>query len=162
MIIRLLEHARSNAVAYAALCLSALALAGGAYAAILLPANSVGARQIRNHSIDPVKWDPRTIGGSVRHWAQVTAQGKIVSASSHAKIAAGNPALGAYLITWSDTFSNRCVAIATVLGPVTGLGPSRGYANARVSGTRPTGVFVSTYGSQGIQRSAPFSVAAIC
>jgi hypothetical protein len=115
MIIRLLDHARSNAIAYTALFLSTLALAGGAYAAVSLPANSVGARQIRNHSIDPVKFNPSTIGGSVRHWAQVNAKGKIVSSSSRAQDS-GVPRDGDYLITWSDTFPNRCTPVVTVLG----------------------------------------------
>ena len=162
MFIRLLGHARSNVVAYLALVLAGLALAGGAYAALSLPAGSVGARQIRNHSIGPVKLDPRAIGGSVRHWARVDATGTIVAASGRAKLTAGAPSEGAYLITWSDTFSDRCAAIATVLGPVAGLGASPGFANARVTGAHPTGVFVSTYGTDGRQAPAPFSVVVIC
>ena len=69
---------------------------------------------------------------------------------------------GVYLITWSDSFSARCAAIATVLGPVAGLGASSGYANARVTGVHPTGVFVSTYGPDGKQAPAPFSVVVVC
>ena len=89
MFIRLLGHARSNVVAYLALVLAGLALAGGAYAALSLPAGSVGARQIRNHSIGPVKLDPRAIGGFVRHWARVDATGTIVASSSRANDNAG-------------------------------------------------------------------------
>jgi len=162
MFIRLLGHVRANTVAYLALILAALALAGGAYAALAVPANSVGASQIRNHSIGPVKLDPRAIGGSVRHWARVDATGKIVASSSRANGSAGTPSEGVYLITWSDSFSNRCAAIATVLGPVAGLGASSGYANARVTGAHPAGVFVSTYGPDGKQAPAPFSVVVIC
>lgn len=161
MIIRLLEHARSNAIAYAALCLSTLALSGGAYAAFSLPANSVGARQIRNHSIDPVKWNPRTIGGSVRHWAQVNAQGKIVSASSRAR-ESGIPPDGDYVISWSDTFSNRCIPVATVLGTAVTLGPTSGFANARIIGAHPTAVWVSSYNAQGTPAPAAFSVVVVC
>jgi len=161
MIIRVVEHARSNAIAYAALCLSTLALAGGAYAAMSLPANSVGARQIRNHSIDPVKWNPRTIGGSVHHWAQVDAQGKIVSSSSRAKDN-GIPPDGGYLISWSDTFSARCIPIVTVLGPSAILGAASGFANARVVGGHPTRVLVTTYNPQGMPTPAAFSVVVVC
>ena len=46
---RLLDHARANVVAYLALF---VALGGSSYAAFELP----------NHSIDPVKLNPRTIG----------------------------------------------------------------------------------------------------
>jgi hypothetical protein len=161
MIIRLLDHARSNAIAYTALFLSTLALAGGAYAAVSLPSNSVGARQIRNHSIDPIKFNPGTIGGSVRHWAQVNAQGKIVSSSSPAR-QSGVPLDGDYVITWSDKFSSRCVPIVTVLGRPVTLSPALGFANARVVGAHPTGAWVSTYNPQGVPTPAPFSVAVVC
>lgn len=64
MQLRVIDHLRSNVVAYLALCCSMLALSGGAYAAIVLPANSVGARQIRKGSITPSKFNRTTIGGS--------------------------------------------------------------------------------------------------
>ena len=63
---RLLQHIRSNAVAYVALF---VALGGTSYAALKLPANSVGNRQIKNHSITPNKLDPSKIGAVVRYWA---------------------------------------------------------------------------------------------
>jgi hypothetical protein len=160
MFVRLLEHARSNAIAYVALCVSMLALAGGAYAAISLPANSVGAPQIHNHSIAPVKFNPSAIGGSVRHWAQVNAQGKIISSSSRA-LENGIPRDGGYLMSWSDKFSAKCIPVATVLGPSTILGPTPGFANARIVGGRPTRVLV-TFNPQGSPAPAAFSVAVVC
>ena len=90
------------------------------------------------------------------------ATGTIVASSGRAHNLTPASAQGVYLITWSDTFSDRCAAIATVLGPVAGLGVSPGFANARVTGAHPTGVFVSTYGTDGRQAPAPFSVAVIC
>ena len=84
MVDRLLDHVRSNVVAYIAVAMSFLALTGGAYAAFSVPANSVGTRQLRNHSITPVKLNPGAIGGSVRHWAEVNASGGIVTSSSRA------------------------------------------------------------------------------
>ncbi len=123
MIARLLEHVRSNVIAYLALILSLLALSGGAYAAWIVPPHSVGALQIRNHSVGAAKLDPQTIGGSIRHWAQVAAPGNIVSSSSRAHDT-GIPRDGDYLINWSDTFSSRCVPIATVIG--TGGAPQPG------------------------------------
>ena len=47
LITRVLRHARQNVVAYLALF---IALGGTSYAAFNLPANSVGAQQIKNHS----------------------------------------------------------------------------------------------------------------
>jgi hypothetical protein len=161
MITRMLEQARSNAVAYLALGLSILALAGGAYAAWVVPPHSVGARQIINHSIAPIKLDPSAIGGSVRHWAGVDAQGSIVSSSSRAHDT-GVPIDGDYLINWSDTFSNRCVPVVTVLGPAALLSPASGFANARLTGSHPTRVWVSTYKPQGGSNPESFSVAVVC
>ena len=73
---RILSHLKSNAIAYLALF---IALGGTSYAAISLPANSVGTRQIRNGavtikkvangSITPAKLDD--ISGSIAMWARV-------------------------------------------------------------------------------------------
>ena len=65
---KLLTFIRQNAIALLALF---VALGGTSYAALNLPANSVGARQIRNHTITPVKLDPKSIAGSIRAWAIV-------------------------------------------------------------------------------------------
>ena len=161
LIVRLLHHARSNVIAYVALTMSFLALAGGAYAALSLPPNSVGARQIRNHSITPVKLDPSAIGGSVRHWAQVNGDGTIASSSSRAKDTGVAPD-GDYVITWSDTLPPRCIPVATVLGTTALLGPATGFANARITGSHPTRVWVSTYDAQGASKPESFSLAVIC
>jgi hypothetical protein len=161
MIARLLEHVRSNTIAYLALILSILALSGGAYAAWIVPPHSVGARQIRNHSVGAAKLDPRTIGGAIRHWAQVAAAGNIVSSSSRASDT-GIPRDGDYLINWSDTFSSRCIPIATVLGTAALLAPAAGFANARIVSGRPTRVWVSTYNPQAVPTPEPFSVAVMC
>ena len=66
MLNRVVQHIRSNAVAYVALF---VALGGTSYAALKLPANSVGTKQIKNHSITPVKLDPSKTGAVVRFWA---------------------------------------------------------------------------------------------
>src|SRR5450755_208949 len=161
MIVRVISHLRANVIAYVALGFSTLGLGGGAYAAMSLPANSVGSRQIQKHSIDPVKFDPRAIGGSVRDWAQVSAQGAIVSASRRARDN-GVALDGDYVISWGDTFSTRCVAIATPLATVGLLSASTGFANARIVSARPTVVWVETFNAQGTPAPAAFSLAIIC
>ncbi len=161
MIVRLVNHVRSNGIAFAALVLASLGLASGAYAALAVPANSVGALQLRNHSITPVKFDPRAIGGSVRHWADVNARGRPVSSSSRARDF-GVPQDGDYVITWSDTFSNRCVALATPRGASALLQPASGFANTAIYGSHPTVVWVTTYSAQGTPKPMAFSLAVIC
>ncbi len=49
---RALHHFKSNVIAYLALF---VALGGTSYAAATLPAGSVGTRQLRNHSVSPIK-----------------------------------------------------------------------------------------------------------
>jgi hypothetical protein len=161
LIVRLLDHARSNVIAYVALTVSCLALAGGAYAAVSVPPNSVGTRQIRNHAVTLVKLDPRSIGGAVRHWAQVNADGTIARSSSRARDT-GVAQDGDYLITWSDTIPAGCVPVATALGTAALLSPATGFVNARITGSHPTRVWVSTYDAQGTPKPEPFALAVIC
>jgi len=63
-----------------------VALGGTSYAAINLPAGSVGSSQLRNHSITPIKLDAGSIGGFVRYWARIDATGKVIASRPHAKI----------------------------------------------------------------------------
>ena len=55
---RVSQHLRRHIVAYLALF---LALSGGAYAAVKLPANSVGTKQLKNKAVTPAKLAPSTI-----------------------------------------------------------------------------------------------------
>lgn len=166
MLIRLLAHLRSNVIAYLALCISLLGLAGGAYAAITLPANSVGARQIRNGSIAPVKLDHRLIGASIRAWAQVSAQGHVLSSSGGAReLVQPGGTHGKYLIAWGHRkFPKQCTLIATAGGWLSSSAPfASAYATAYAA-TNPQGtdVMVQTTNAEQQQANEPFSVAVIC
>ena len=79
---RIARHFRSNLVAYLALF---VAMGGTSYAALSLPAGSVGARELRNHSITPVKFDPRAIAGSVRFWAKISSTGRVIASQPRAE-----------------------------------------------------------------------------
>src|ERR1700761_9196698 len=152
---RLFRHLRTNAVAYAALF---FALGGTSYAVVALPAGSVGTRQLRdgavttrklaNRAVTPSKLDSRLIGGFIRHWAQVGADGRITSSSSPANDN-GIARDGNYVISWRDTFSTSCIALATDRAGGSVLSGSSGYANTNVAGRTPTVVVVNTYNAQG-------------
>ena len=168
MMSRLVGHIRSNAVAYVALF---VALGGTSYAAVRLAPGSVGTVQLRNgavtakklanRSVDLAKLDPKMIGGTVRHWAEIGADGSVEGASSRTRVG-GIPPQGGYVVSWDDTFSSHCAAIATPTGSSLILGPSSGYANTHVNGQHPTSVFVNTYNAQGQPTPTAFSVAVIC
>jgi hypothetical protein len=157
-----LGHVKANAVAYVALF---VALGGTSYAAIDLPAGSVGARQIKNHVIQPVKLDPNHIGGNVRVWASVNASGKVVAGGRGVTVTPNNAAQGAYIIDprSGSTIARprRCAAISSV-DMTSGVA---GYAEAEVatfSSGVPWQVNVSTFGATGVRTPLPFDVVVTC
>lgn len=168
MMRRLLTHARANLIGYVALF---VALGGTSYAAVSLAPGSVGTRQIQNGAVTgrklangavtPAKLQSRAFGGVVRHWAQVSARGRIVSASERARDN-GLSRDGDYVISWGDSFPSRCIALATSAATGSVLTPTSGYANTKIAGRRPTDVIVNTYNAQGQPSPAAFSVAVIC
>jgi hypothetical protein len=185
----LVHHARRHVIAYLALAGALLALGGAAYAQFRIPNGAVGERQIHNHVIDPVKWDPTYTTGFLRRWATVGASGQIMTTSPGGQ--AVSTGTGTYDVTWGDAFAGWCAPFATVMGvtpttPSTGTGttttptttttttttsttpsgtpPPGGYADASVA-TRSgesTIVAVATYNSQGQPTAEPFSVAVVC
>ncbi len=108
---RTVQHLRGNAIAYLALF---VALGGTSYAALKIPAGSVGARQIKNHSITPVKLNNKYFNGNVRAWAIVDPKGKVVAGAGKpvAQLAAVSP--GSYLIRWGVRLAPTCATIANV------------------------------------------------
>jgi len=152
---RILNHARNNLVAYIALF---IALGGTSYAAMSLPAASVGARQIKNHSIAPVKFDPTVIGGSVRYWALIDATGRIVASRPRARVVtlfSGPTALySGGVVTWGKAIPSGCFALATVESY-----PSASYVSAvTVTGDGGPGTQVRLATSS----PKPVNVAVIC
>src|SRR5438270_13812604 len=106
---RILSHLRGNVVAYLALF---VALGGTSYAAVAVPANSVGTRQIRNHAITPVKLDPRRIGASVRAWAVIQNGKQVVAARPRAKVLVWDQMFAAGVAGWGSAVSKSCFPLA--------------------------------------------------
>ena len=107
---RVVSHLRGNAVAYLALF---VALGGTSYAAINLPSNSVGTRQIRNHAITPVKLDPGKIGASVRAWAVIQDGTKVVAARPRARIVSWDPTSATGVLSWGSAVTRSCFPLAS-------------------------------------------------
>jgi hypothetical protein len=176
----LIGHARRHVIAYLALGCALLSLGGAAYASLRIPAGSVGERQIKNHVIDPVKWDTNFTTGFVRRWATVNGSGALMSTSPGGQ--SKSTATGNYVVTWGDAFAGWCAPVVTVLGgtatPTTTTTstttssttsttptPTNGaYADASVvprSGLS-TLVAVATYNSLGQPANEPFSLVVVC
>jgi hypothetical protein len=142
-----------------------VAIGGTSYAAVSLPANSVGGRQIRNHVIDPVKLNPKYIASSVRAWASVNAQGKIVASSAPAGIVA---TVQADRLTWRSHLDRNCTALVTVQSPIGPTGPSNpAFADASVVpvGRSRFGVQVTVYvvtAGDVVPERQPYMVAVSC
>src|SRR5947199_4881509 len=104
-------HLRSNVVGYLALF---VALGGTSYAAANLSSNSVGARQIRRHSITPSKFNPKLIAGSIRAWVNVQWRGgRLVAkgSSSRVRVVTSSDKVG---ITWPRRrFRPKCMPSVT-------------------------------------------------
>lgn len=104
-------HLRSNIVGYAALF---VALGGTGYAAVSVPRGSVGAAQLRNHSITPVKLNPAHIAGSVRAWAVVKADGDVIAGGGRPSVTVIPGVPGEYSIRWGVAFPHTCATVANV------------------------------------------------
>jgi hypothetical protein len=153
-VLNILTFIRHNAIALAALF---VALGGTSYAALSLPAGSVGTAQLRNHSVTPMKLDPSSIGGYVRFWARVSAGGRIIASSPRAKVLVWykppSPFSGGQL-RWPAQASSDCFAIATVESF-----PSTGSASAvTVTGRKGFGTQVRI----GLSSQLPVNVAVVC
>ena len=145
---RILPHLRSNVVAYLALFLAM----GG---------TSVAAVGLANHSIDPVKLDPSAIGGYVRAWASVDANGHVAASGGRVTVRTGSAFPGRYFFTWHTKPSGACRVIGSV---DTGAGGVPGYLTGGFTGVprnAPTGI-VYTYDSQGQPTPQPFDVELVC
>ncbi len=108
---RLLAHIRSNLVGWVALF---VALGGTSYAAISIPRGSVGAPQLKNHAITPVKLNPADIGGNVRAWAIVGADGRLIAGSGKPVVTTTAVAPGEYGIRWSTVLPRNCATVANI------------------------------------------------
>jgi hypothetical protein len=148
---RLIQHIRSNSVAYAALF-------------VALGGTSVAAVDISNHSLEPVKLNPSLFGGYVREWASVAASGRVVAASDRPTVELQVGLVGDYVITWHTKPTSRCTAVATVDARGSGNGQAEaGYAiQSETSGSTGAGTVVHTYGTTGQPESLPFDVALLC
>jgi hypothetical protein len=146
---RILSHLRSNAIAYAALLLS-------------MTGTSVAAVDLANHSIDPVKLDARYIGGYVREWASVDANGHVTASGGRVtvRMQAFGALPGHYYVTWHTRVTSSCA----VIGSVEDESLAGGYLTGSFIG-KPAAAprsIIATYDPQGQATNEPFVAELVC
>jgi hypothetical protein len=116
---RLLAHVRRQFVAYLALF---VALGGTGYAAFRLPAGSVGNRQLKNHSVSPIKLDRSSIAGYVRDWAKLDGQGHVIASRPRVTVIRWNPGPDGVVggvVQWPKRPPKDCFALGNAENLVT-------------------------------------------
>jgi len=123
---RIIHALRSQAIGVVALF---VALGGTGYAAISIPAGSVGSRQLRNDAVTsrkiangaiaPAKLNGRAFGGYVLYWAQISATGQVIASrprGAHTTSWNANPAFNGIgfggPVTWNESIPAGCFALA--------------------------------------------------
>lgn len=148
---RALDYLAHHAIAITALGCSMLALAGASYAAI----------DLANHSITPAKQDPRYLGGYVRAWASVTADGRVIAASGKPSVRMHEAPVppGDYDVFWRTRPGSACVAVVNV-----DARSAAGYATPETirRPRRDEQTTVLTYSSAGQPTALPFDVVLLC
>jgi len=139
----LAAHIRNNIVAYVALF---VAMGGTSYAAFSIPRNSVGAPQIRNHSITHVKLNQKSIAGTVEAWVKLQWRGsRIVATGSSSRVSVANDASAENVFWPHRHFARACIASAT---PQVNLGSAArdGYVTAQFDPSNPAGAVLELDG----------------
>ena len=134
---KLLDHFKHNLVAYLALF---VAMGGTSYAAVNLPAGSVGSKQLRNGvvtnrklakgSVGAADLDRNSIAGYVRDWAKITSDGIVFGSRPRAHLANWSEQAGdaGGFVSWGKPIPTACFAEAS-----TGfVGRTSSYASAAV------------------------------
>ena len=107
----ILTHLRSNVVAYIALF---VALGGTSYAAINLPAGSVGTRQLKNRAVTAAKLNPTSVAASVRAWATLTVGWRLARPGIEQRHPRHQHRGVGEVVSWRHTrFARNCMASVT-------------------------------------------------
>jgi broad specificity phosphatase PhoE len=147
-----LNYLAHHAIAITALGCSLLALAGASYAAIGLA----------NHSITPVKQDSRYLGGYVRAWASVAADGRVIASAGKPRVTMHEQPVppGDYDVSWRTSPDSACIAVVNVDARSSGAGYATPETIRRPHRDEQTTVL--TYSGLGQPAALPFDIALLC
>jgi hypothetical protein len=164
-----LHHIKSNAVGYIALV---IALGGTSYAAIVVPAGSVGTRQLRNGAVTRSKLarravtaaslDPASIAGRIADWAQIRADGHVTTSSPHATVVFSDRARGLYQVYWRRSIPQRCIAVANPVNVAPLTAPATADTFGPSGQGRSSHVVVATFDASGNNVPENVNVLIVC
>ena len=160
MIHRFVSHLRGNFVAYLALF---VALGGTSYAAVSIPRNSVGTKQLRNGAVTLKKLNARSFGEHILFTAHVNPFGRVLDSQPRGARTEGwdsdpNRLPDGGLITWHRAIPQRCFALSDSDGPIQPSNGEPAYSSASIapSPTKRATVGIATPAPEGVY------VAVIC
>jgi hypothetical protein len=166
---QILAHVRTNAVAYLALF---VALGGTSYAALSVPANSVGTKQLRNgavtsrklakHAVSAANLDPKSIAGHIADWAQIRADGHVVSSAPKASVFVRDPTRGLFQVSWHQSIPSGCMATANPANVPAVLGQAAANTVGPDGRGRNAFVLVQTFDAGGNNVPENVNVTVIC
>jgi hypothetical protein len=166
---RPLHHIRSNAVGYIALF---IALGGTSYAAVAIPAGSVGTRQLRNGAVTSSKLakravtaaslDPKSIAGHIADWAQIRSDGHVVSSAPHATVGVTTPGRGSYRVSWNQSIAQNCMAMANPSNVPAVVGSATATTFGPSGHGRGTNLLVQTFDASGNNVPENVNVIVVC
>jgi hypothetical protein len=159
---RLIQSLRSQSIGVLALF---IALGGTGYAAISIPRNSVGSRQLRNGAVttnkiakgavSASKLDSKSIAGTTVFWAQIAQSGQVIRSSQPVTTSAWPS--GAGNLSFRSQLSEKCFTLSNAI-PIGGgsTGSVSTVTDASVGGQAKVVVFMTPTGSVQL---GPLSVA---
>lgn len=167
--LKTLNFIRRNAIALVALF---VALGGTSYAALSLPAGSVGTNQLRNgavtgrklakQAVSAASLDPKSIAGHIADWAQIRADGHVISSGPKASVFVRDSTRGLFQVSWHRSIRSGCMAVASPANVPAVLGQ----ANANTVGPDGTGrsafVLVQTFDASGNNVPENVNVMVVC
>jgi hypothetical protein len=165
MLTKTVNYISHHAIAILALISSLLALAGASYAAIAIPKNSVGTKQLKrgavtstklkHGAVTPAKLAAKQFGGYVRLYAVINGVGKLQYSRPAAKVMhwASTTQLTDAVVKWNKRIAtSRC---SVIVSPQQGFPPKA--ADGDFSSARGRAVVAAFEAGQG-----PFSITVVC